>query len=71
MSYELLRRLLDGCNSHGHLLAELEDLASHSRTTELWVDNVLNHRLILMLFVWAEREADWPLHLWCVVEMLL
>ena len=48
----------------------LETNASQSKTTQLWVENLVKLIFIMMLFVRAEREADWPLHLWAVKEML-
>ena len=41
----------------------LEDLATESKTTKLWVDVLIKPMYIIMMFIRAEREGDWPLHL--------
>ena len=47
----------------------LENLASRSRTTRLWVDCFVKPMLTILKYVRAEREADWPLHVLAVKEM--
>ncbi|XP_038064765.1 D(1A) dopamine receptor-like [Patiria miniata] len=37
---------------------------------KLWVENLVKPVLLMMIFVRAEREGDWPLHLWAVNEMI-
>ena len=37
---------------------------------KLWVENLIKSVINMMMFVRAEREADWPLHLWSVKEMM-
>ena len=44
----------------------LNDKANQSRTAKLWTDNLIKPVFLMMIFVRAEREADWPLHLWAV-----
>lgn len=48
----------------------LEGLATISRTEKLWIDVLFNPVLIMMLFVKAERDCVWPLHLYAVELML-
>lgn len=36
----------------------LEDRSEQSRTTRLWVDNLIKPVMIMMLFIRAEREAN-------------
>lgn len=48
----------------------LNDAASHSRTAKLWVNCLIKPVFIIMKYVRAEREADWPLHLAAVHEMM-
>ena len=40
---------------------------SHSK---LWVENLIQSVMTMMMFNRAEREADRPLHLWSVKEMV-
>ena len=44
--------------------------ASRSRTTSVWVVNLVKPMLIMMQFVRAEWEGDWPLHLSAVAAMM-
>jgi hypothetical protein len=56
--------------SHDDPMTVLEDLANRRRTTKMWVDNWIKPIMIMMLYVRAERESDWPLHLQAVKLML-
>ena len=67
---ELLRSIVTGTDTYDQLVAILDDKASQSRTAKLWFDNLIKPVLLMMVFVRAEREADWPLHLWAVAQML-
>ena len=67
---ELLRDILSTVDTYESMREVLETNASQSKTTQLWVENLVKPIFIMMLFVRAEREADWPLHLWAVKEML-
>ena len=49
---------------------QLENMATRSRTTRLWLDSLIKPVLNMMMFVRAEREGDWPLHLLSVKAML-
>ena len=40
-----------------------DSIASKSRTTRLWVDALIWPVFLIMGFVRAGREADWPLHI--------
>lgn len=55
---------------YSQLINTLEERSLQSRTTKLWVDNLIKPVLIMMLFVRAEREADWPLHLLATKMMM-
>ena len=41
-----------------------------SCTQKFWIDNLIKPVFIIMLFIRAEREGDWPLHL-LATEMML
>lgn len=43
---------------------------SKSKTSKLWVDCLIKAVFIMMLYVRAEREGDWALHLVTVKAML-
>lgn len=70
LTEELLRDLLDGIDSFAHMDATLSEVSNRSATAKLWVDCFVRPCHIMMTFIRAERESDWPLHLWCVEQML-
>jgi len=69
---EILRPVLDdqGLHTTSDLLKYLDLKSQQSSTTKLWVDCLIKPVLIMMKFVRAERERDWPLHLCAVEDML-
>jgi len=48
----------------------LNNIACKSRTSKLWIDCLIRAVLLMMLYIRAEREADWPLHLVAVECMM-
>ena len=52
------------------LLAHLDAAARKSKTSKLWVDCFIKPVFLMMLYVRAERESEWPLHLVAVKRML-
>ena len=52
------------------LLTRLDHAGSASNTSKLWADCFIKPVFIMMLYVRAEREGDWPLHLVAVKQML-
>ncbi|KAG0698661.1 hypothetical protein GWK47_025997 [Chionoecetes opilio] len=62
---EVLRSIIEQTpiTSKHDLMSILEELASRSKTTKLWVDILIKPVFIMMMFIRAEREGDWPLHL--------
>lgn len=67
---EVLRNIIQGVDSYEDMMLLLEGRAAQSRTTKLWVDCLIKPVLIMMLFVRAEREAEWSLHLYAVAAMM-
>ena len=67
---ELLRDILSKVETYESMMEVLETKASQSKTTQWWVENLVKPIFIMMLFVRAEREVDWPLHLWEMKEMI-
>ena len=63
---ELLRETLSSDEGQDDPMERLDTQAALSTTTKLWVDNLTKPVLIMMIFVRAEREGDWPLHMWVV-----
>ena len=69
---EILRpSIKDGTvNSYNKLFLLLEEKSNESKTTRLWVDVVIKPLFLCLLYIRAEREGDWPLHLEAVESML-
>ena len=67
---ELLSKVVENLDTYEDLVISLEVLSEQSKTTRVWVDCLIRPVLLMMLFVRAEREGDWPLHLWAVQEMM-
>ena len=65
---ELLGNILDQVDSYDALMAVLEERATHSQTTKLWLDLFIKPVFLLMMYTRAEREGDFLL-LWCVGQM--
>ena len=64
---ELLRPVFEKENarltSMGDLDDVLDELAAQSRTTKMWVNNVIKPTFLMMKFCRASHEGDWPLHI--------
>ena len=67
---ELLRSTMsDGSiSTMEELLTRLGHAASAGNTSKLWVDCFIKPVFIMMLYVRAELEGDWPLHLVAVAS---
>ena len=48
----------------------LNNIASASQTSKLWIDCLMKAVFLIMMYVRAEREGGWPLHLASVKLML-
>ena len=68
---DLLRPILTGgtVNDIRGLKSSLSDNRSSSKTSHLWIDCVIKAVSIMMMYICAEREADWCLHLTAAKEM--
>ena len=62
---ELLRKIIQDSNvaSYDELMLHLVDISGNSRIAKLCVNIVIKSVFIMMLYIRAEREGDWPLHL--------
>ena len=69
---ELLREIVNRADikTIEDMLSYLDKVASKSKTSKLWVDCFVKAVFIIMLYVRAEQEGDWPLHLYAVQQML-
>ena len=71
-AHKALRGIIQDKSLHcsGDLMHILETEAGNSQTTKLWVDVLMKPVLLTMMFVRAEREGDWPLHMATSKQML-
>ena len=67
---ELLRPYIVNMDDADELDEFLEKLSKDSRSSKLWIDNLIKPYFIILKFIRAERESDWPLHLEMVSQML-
>ena len=69
---ELLRPILTvgTVNDMHGLKSILSDISSRSKTSHLWIDCVIKTVFKTMMYICAEREAGWCLHLSAAKEML-
>lgn len=67
LTEELLRSVLEregpDLTNMDDLDKVLDELAAQSRTTRLWVNNVIRPTFLMMMFCRASHEGDWPLHI--------
>ena len=69
---EVLRDVLlnEDVHSFEDMISFIDTRAKESRTARLWVDSLIKPVILMMQFVRAEREGDWPLHLSAATAML-
>ena len=67
---ELLRPYISDIHDNNDMDKYLDDISQKSKTAKLWVDNLVKPMFYVMMFIRAEREGDWPLHLHVVSKML-
>ena len=67
---ELLQDILNESDSYQDLLSTLDDLSSKSLLAKHWIQNLINPVFIAMLYLPAEREADFPLYYYAVTQMM-
>ena len=69
LAEELLRKHFTETDSVEEFDRLMAHASNQSKTTKLWVDCFIRPVLIMMTFIRAECECDWPLHLWSVSQM--
>ena len=66
---ELLRSMILEAVATNYVMSILQNRADKSQTSKLWVDMLIKPVILMMMFCRAEKEADWPLHLYAVQQM--
>ena len=67
---ELLKGFIDDVYFFEDLEKIMEFLAQNSMIAEHWINNLIRPVLLMMLFVRAEREGEFPLHLYACHQMI-
>ena len=72
VAFEILRYHVDLGNitCYDGLIGVLESLSQKSNLAEHWIENLIKPVLLMMMFVKAEREGDFTLHLLCCKMMM-
>ena len=66
----LISPLLPQCKSYQDLMQKLEHQSNQNRTAKCWVENLIKPMLLIMLFVRAEKEGNFLLHLYACKKMM-
>lgn len=69
---ELLRSVFESVTikNYDHLISILDTLSLKSKTSKLWVDCLIKPVLLMMMYVRAEREGEWALHIEVVKQIM-
>ena len=67
---ELLRNDIQELLDSDKLSSFIDDISKRTATAKHWFDSLIKPIFICLLFVRAEREREWLLHLTLVKEML-
>lgn len=67
---EILHDILSQVNTFDELMQELDVRSQKSKISKHWVENLIKPVLLVLMFIRAEREAEWTLHLWAVKQMI-
>ena len=70
VAIEILRNVVSTDASHDQIEISLDNLSSHSKLAKHWISNLIQPVFIMMLYIRAEREGDFGLHLYACNEML-
>ena len=67
---ELLRDFVDNVTSFDKLQEKLDSTSQENILAEHWVKNLIRPVFLVMLFIRAERQGEFPLHLYACKKML-
>ena len=67
---ELLRGFVDNVTSFDELQEKLDSISQENILAEHWVKNLIRPVFLMMLFIRAEREGEFLLHLYACTKML-
>ena len=67
---ELLRTLIGDNTTQDEMTVILQDLSTKSQLAENWVENLINPVFLMMIYVQAECEGDFSLHLYACMKII-
>ena len=70
MLEEIIAATIENISSYDGLTIELTNMSTKSNTAKLWIDGFIGPMLRILLYIRAEREGEWALHLAAVEKML-
>ena len=70
VSLELLRDQIYNINSYQELMQWFDELRQQSVLSEVWIQNLLTPVLLMQLYIRAEREGEFALHLNVCKQMM-
>ena len=57
---QVLHEILCEVNTVDELMQELKARASRNKTAKHWVENLILPVFLMLMFIRAEREGEWP-----------
>ena len=67
---ELLRTIITKDTSRDDMVSTLKSIAKESLLAKHWIDNLIYPVFLMMMYIRAEREGEFGLHLYCCKKMI-
>ena len=67
---ELLRTLIDKDTTREDMTSTFQTLSDTSQLAKHWIKNLIYPVFLMMMYIRAEREAEFGLHLYCCKKMI-
>ena len=67
---ELLRNIIKADTTQGDMISTFQTLSKKSILAKHWIDNLIYPVFLMMMYVRAEREGEFGLHLYCCKKMI-
>ena len=67
---ELLRTLIDKDATREDMISTFQTLSDTSQLTKHWIKNLIYPIILMMMYICAEREGEFGLHLHCCKKMI-
>lgn len=67
---ELLRGIITEETTHEEMVSTLQSLSEKSLLAKQWIDNLIDPVFLMLMYIRAEREGAFLLHLYCCWKMI-